>query len=243
MPTALIADDELQLAQDLAQRLRACWPQLDVVAVVGNGLQAVAELGRLHPGFAFLDIRMPGLTGIEVARAAQHTRVVFVTAFDEYAVAAFDAAAVDYLLKPVSDTRLARCVLRLQQQPGPPADIRALSDCLVQEKRTELAWLTVGLANTTRLISTREVIYFQASDKYTELVTARERHLLRTSLKELFNRLDPRQFVQIHRGTIVNLNAVERVERDVLGRSLVYLKEHPDVLRLSRAFAGQFRQM
>jgi DNA-binding LytR/AlgR family response regulator len=243
MPTALIADDEPQLAQDLARRLRQYWPQLDIVAIAANGLQAVADLGRLKPHLAFLDIRMPGLGGLEVARAARDTRIIFVTAFDEYAVAAFDAAATDYLLKPVNDARLAQCVLRLQQDPRPGGDLGGLLDRLAQPPRVGLAWLTVGLANTTRLVPINEVRYFQSADKYTEVITANERHLMRTSLKELSPRLDPQQFAQIHRGTIVNLAAIARIERDVLGRLSVHLKDHADMLTISRSFAERFRQM
>src|SRR6185437_308391 len=200
-PTALIADDEPKLAQDLAERLKQLWSELDIVALVPNGIQAVAELNRLRPQYAFLDIRMPGLSGLEAAKAATGTRVVFVTAYDEYAVAAFDAAAADYLLKPVSDARL-----------------------------------TVGLANTTRLVAVKSVLYFQSTGKYTEVVTAHEKHLIRTSLKDLLQTLDPQAFVQIHRGTIVNVAAIERVERDVLARCLVHLKDHADVLPVSRTF-------
>jgi DNA-binding LytR/AlgR family response regulator len=241
--TALIADDEPKLAQDLALRLQELWTGLEIVAVVPNGIQAVAELNRLRPRYAFLDIRMPGLSGLEAARAATGTRVVFVTAFDEYAIAAFDAAAADYLLKPVSDARLAQCVARLQREAVPPVDLQKLMATIGSPQREYLAWLTAGVANTTRLVAVKSVLYFQSTEKYTEVVTAHERHLIRTPLKELIDSLDPREFAQIHRGTIVNLSAIERVERDVLGRCLVHLKDHADVLSVSRTFAGRFRQM
>jgi DNA-binding LytR/AlgR family response regulator len=242
-PTALIADDEPKLAQDLAERLGQLWSELDVVAIVPNGIQAVAELNRLRPQYAFLDIRMPGLSGLEAAKAATGTRVVFVTAYDEYAVAAFDAAAADYLLKPVSDARLAQCVARLQREAAPPIDLQKLMSSLSGPAREYLAWLTVGLANTTRLVAVKSVLYFQSTGKYTEVVTGLERHLIRTSLKDLILSLDPRAFLQIHRGTIVNMAAIERVERDMLGRCLVHLKDHGDVLTVSRTFASAFKQM
>ncbi|HXR91641.1 MAG TPA: LytTR family DNA-binding domain-containing protein [Steroidobacteraceae bacterium] len=242
-PTALIADDEPKLAQDLAERLKQLWSELDIVALVPNGIQAVAELNRLRPQYAFLDIRMPGLSGLEAAKAATGTRVVFVTAYDEYAVAAFDAAAADYLLKPVSDARLAQCIARLQRESAPPLDLRKLMSSLATPAREYLAWLTVGLANTTRLVAVKSVLYFQSTGKYTEVVTAHEKHLIRTSLKDLLQTLDPQAFVQIHRGTIVNVAAIERIERDVLGRCLVHLKDHADVLPVSRTFAGVFKQM
>ena len=243
VPSALIADDEPKLAQDLAERLRQLWTELEIVAVVPNGIQAVSELNRLRPHYAFLDIRMPGLSGLEAAKAATGARVVFVTAYDEYAVAAFDAAAVDYLLKPVSDARLAQCVARLQRDPAPAIDLQRLMAGLASPAREYLSWFTVGLANTTRLVAAKSVLYFQSTEKYTELVTAHERHLIRIPLKDLLQSLDGREFAQIHRGTIVNLGAIERVERDVLGRCRVHLRDHADILAVSRTFAGRFRQM
>lgn len=243
MNTVLIADDEPQLAQDLARRLKRCWAAVDVVAVVENGLEAVTEMRRLNPHFAFLDIRMPGLTGLEVAAAATNTRIVFVTAYEEYAVAAFEASAVDYLVKPVSNSRLAQCVLKLQQASAARPDLVALLKQLEQPKSSHLAWVHTGAGNTTRVLSVTEVLYFQAGEKYTEVVTAEGRHVIRTPLRELAQRLDPTRFAQIHRSTIVNLHSVERLERDVLGRSLIHLKNHPDVLPVSRAYLSQFRQM
>jgi DNA-binding LytR/AlgR family response regulator len=243
MPTAIIADDEPKLAQDLAQRLKHLWDGLEITAIVANGLEAVAELNRLRPQYAFLDIRMPGLSGLEAARAANGTRVVFVTAHDEYAVAAFEAAAADYLLKPVSDVRLAQCVARLQREAAPPIDLHKLIASLASPPRAYLSWLTVGLAQTTRLIAVKSVLYLRSTEKYTEVVTAHERHLIRMPLKELLQSLDPADFAQIHRGTVVNLAAIERLERDVLRRCLVHLKDHVDVLPVSRTFADRFKQM
>jgi DNA-binding LytR/AlgR family response regulator len=243
MPTAIIADDEPKLAQDLADRLKRLWDGLEIAAIVANGLQAVAELNRLRPQYAFLDIRMPGLSGLEAARAANATRVVFVTAHDEYAVAAFEAAAADYLLKPVTDARLAQCVARLQREAPPPIDLHKLIANLARPAREHLSWLTVGLAQTTRLVAVTSVLYLRSTEKYTEVVTAHERHLIRTPLKELLQSLDPTDFAQIHRSIIVNLAAIERLERDVLGRCLVHLKDHVDVLPVSRTFADRFRQM
>lgn len=243
MSTVLIADDEPQLAQDLTRRLQRCWNDIEIVAVVDNGLDAVSELARLKPAYAFLDIRMPGLNGLEVAAAAEGTRVVFVTAYEEYAVAAFEASAADYLVKPVSDARLAQCVARLQQAAAAAPDLTALLQRLQQHRPAHLSWLHVGAGNTTRVLAVGEVLYFQAGDKYTEVVTANERHVIRMSLKELGQRLDPEHFAQIHRGTIVNLRAIERLDRDMLGRSLIHLKSHADVLTVSRAYLGRFRQM
>jgi DNA-binding LytR/AlgR family response regulator len=241
--TVLIADDEPQLAQDLARRLQRCWNGVDIVAVVDNGLAAVAEMARLKPVYAFLDIRMPGLSGLEVAAVAEGTRVVFVTAYEEYAVAAFEASAADYLVKPISDARLAQCVARLQRAAAAAPDLSALLQRLQQHRSAHLAWLHVGAGNTTRVLAVEEVLYFQAGDKYTEVVTANERHVIRMSLKELGQRLDPESFAQIHRGTIVNLRAIERLDRDMLGRALIHLKGHADVLTVSRAYLARFRQM
>lgn len=244
-PTAIIADDEPRLAENLAGRLRALWPQLNIVAVVPNGIAAVAAIAEHKPTFAFLDIRMPGLDGMQVAKAAPGTRVVFVTAYDEYAVGAFDNAAVDYLLKPISDARLAQCVARLALQSdaagahvSAPAAVPAR-----QSAGTVLEWLTVRLGDTTRLVAVNEVLYFRSGDKYTEAVTVAERHLIRTPLKELLDQLDQRYFAQIHRGVIVNLRKVERIERDLLGRSTLYLRDHAEVLTVSRSYLDQFKQM
>jgi DNA-binding LytR/AlgR family response regulator len=243
MNTVLIADDEPQLAQDLSRRLQRCWKDVEIVAVVENGFQAVTEMRRLNPDFAFLDIRMPGFSGLEVAAAAGTTRVVFVTAYEDYAVAAFEASAVDYLVKPVSNSRLAQCVLKLQQTSAPRPDLVAFLKKLEQAKPSHLAWVHTGVGNTTRVLSVAEILYFQSGEKYTEVVTAEGRHVIRTSLKELVQSLDPAQFAQIHRSTIVNLHSVDKLERDVLGRSLIYLKNHPDMLTVSRAYLSRFKQM
>jgi DNA-binding LytR/AlgR family response regulator len=166
-----------------------------------------------------------------------------VTAFEEYAIAAFEASAADYLLKPVSDARLAKCVAKLQQAAATPPDLAALLRQIERPKRTHLAWLHTGSGNTTRVLSVDEVLYFQAAEKYTDVVTATGRHVIRMSLRELIERLDGEQFAQIHRATIVNLRAIEKIERDVLGGSTIHLKNHGDVLSVSRAYGARFRQM
>jgi DNA-binding LytR/AlgR family response regulator len=239
----LIADDEPKLAQDLARRLERAWSDVEIVAVVENGLQAADAIARLAPDYAFLDIRMPGLTGLEVAAAAGNTRIVFVTAYDDYAVAAFDAAAADYLLKPVSDARLAQCIAKLRESAAASLDVGALLAQLEQPRTRYLGWLHTGAGNTTRVVAVAEVLYFRAGHKYTDVVTATGRHVIRKSLKELGAELDPDQFAQIHRSTIVNLEAIERLERDPLGRVSLHIKGHRDVLPVSRGYARRFRQM
>lgn len=243
MATALIADDEPHLATDLAERLTALWPDLSISAVAANGLEALGALARLRPDLAFLDIRMPGLTGLQVAQSAGLTRIVFVTAYEEHALAAFEVAAVDYLLKPVSDQRLAQCVERLRSSTRPEVDWPMLQKLLERPASPVLSWLTVGLAGTTRLIAVEEVLYFQSCEKYTEAVTQHERHVIRTSLRELETQLDRQRFARIHRATLVNLAAIERIDSDVLGRRHVHLRGRPEVLTLSRSFADRFRQM
>ncbi len=243
--TAIIADDEPRLAEHLAARLRRLWPELDVVRIAANGLAAAEAIAAIRPTFAFLDIRMPGMNGIDVAKLVRDTRVVFVTAHDEYAVTAFESAAIDYLLKPVSDSRLAQCVARLRERAANSPDMDALAAVLARRSApsTALEWLTVRLADTTRLVPVNEVLYFRAGDKYTEAVTRHESHLIRTPLKELLTQLNPAHFAQIHRGIVVNLHAVERIERDVLGRSQVHIRNSSEVLPLSRSFVDRFRQM
>ncbi|WP_035051801.1 LytR/AlgR family response regulator transcription factor [Andreprevotia chitinilytica] len=243
MPTALIADDEPLLLDELASQLAMLWPELDIIARAKNGAEALAALNREQPDFAFLDIRMPGLTGLEVAKStASRTRIVFVTAYDAYALAAFDASAVDYVLKPVETSRLAACIARLQRANGPQPDWQqALST--VNARPASLEWLTVGLADTTRLVAVGEVIYFEAKDKYTEVVTTHERHLMRTPLKVLLAQLPAGRFSQIHRSVIVSLPAVDRIEKDLLGRQRLYLRGREEVFTISRSFAGQFKQM
>ncbi len=240
MPTALIADDEPNLAAELAERLGRFWPELTIVAMPRNGIEALAQINATRPDFSFLDIRMPGLDGLKVAELATDTRVIFVTAYDEYAVDAFDASAADYLLKPLSDERLLRCIARLQR--GAPAPGPAAVPPLVKEEGP-IRWLTVGLGDTTHLVSVEDVAFFQATDKYTEVVVGDKRHLIRTPLKDLAQRLDPERFVQVHRGVIVALAAIDHVQRDLLGRLRIHLRNRSETLPVSRACAGLFKQM
>ncbi len=248
MMRALIADDEPELARHLERELGALWPELEVVAHAANGVEALRLLAEHRPDVAFLDIRMPGLTGLEVAqRLTAPCRVVFVTAYDRYAVEAFEREAVDYLLKPISRPRLAKTVQRLRSQgdgQGPPlAELLARLDSVLRPAPRYLQWIRAGVGERVQLISVDEVLYFEASEKYTSVVTAAREFLIRTPLKELIEQLDPDRFWQVHRSTIVNLQQVESVHRDFAGRLTLTLKDHPATLTVSRSYAHLFRQM
>lgn len=244
MPTALIADDEPNLSAELAARLCVLWPELEIVATPGNGVEALAALNAKRPDFAFLDIRMPGIDGLKLADLVPHVRVVFVTAYDEYAVRAFDRSALDYLLKPVTDERLLRCIAKLQRSATTSAHAAAQQRDAPERRDVEpIRWLTVGIRDKTRLVPIDDVLYFQAADKYTEVVTAAERHVIRTPLKDMLPRLDSSRFAQVHRGVIVAYAAIDHIERDLLGRQRIHLRGHRDVLPVSRTCAALFRQM
>ena len=255
-PTAIIADDEPRLAEFLAGRLRALWPELHILGMAANGPEALALLAAETPDVAFLDIRMPGLTGLEVARAAASSvRVVFVTAYDQYAVDAFDRAAVDYLLKPIADERLAETVARLKARLAAPEGTSELAAALaviakfVPQQGTalgakeRLAWIRASSGSQVRLIAVEDVSYFQANDKYTSVFTTEGEALIRTPLKELGEQLDPDRFWQVHRGTIVNLGHVSTTTRDLAGRVALTLRTRPEKVAVARAYAHLFKQM
>jgi len=252
---ALIAEDEPNLAAYLRERLAAAWPELEVVGVAGNGHDALRLIEEHDPDVLFLDIRMPGLSGLEIARrAGEGVHIVFVTAYDQYAIQAFEQEAVDYLLKPVTDERLSETVRRLRDRLRAPSrgdDLKHALDALSRVLPAlngrsvpgRLAWIRASVGNQVRLIAVEEVCYFQANDKYTSVFTPEGEALIRISLKELAEQLDPERFWQIHRGTIVNLAAVASTSRDLAGRTQVRLKARPEMLAVSRAFAHRFRQM
>lgn len=245
-PRALIADDEPLLAADLAARLQLIWPELDLVAVVHNGPAALEGIVRLEPDIAFLDIRMPGLSGLEVAKATQVSQLVFVTAYDQYAVGAFEAAAADYLLKPVSDERLRQTVERLRRQLSsaqPAPDLSALLHELLARQTPHLQWIRASVGVETHLVDIADVIYFQADDKYTLVQTAAREYLIRTPLRELLPQLDPAAFWQVHRNTIVATRAIASARRELTGRVTLSLKGRVETLTVSRAFAHLFKQM
>jgi DNA-binding LytR/AlgR family response regulator len=246
---ALVADDEAHLAEHLRTRLAALWPGLEVLAPATNGLEALRAIEEDRPDVAFLDIRMPGLTGLEVAgRAAHPAHVVFVTAFDQYAVEAFDRDAVDYVLKPVTDERLARCIERLKAKLAAAERPPPLEEVLARLARLapaagKLRWVRALKGELVHQIAVDDVLYFQAQDKYTCVVTREGESLIRTPLAELAAQLDGDTFWQIHRSTVVNMTAVASTRRDLGGRVFVRLKEGRAELPVSRAFAHLFKQM
>ena len=258
-PRAIIADDEPNLVRYLASRLGALWPELVIAGTAANGPQAKALIAEEEPDIAFLDIRMPGISGLDVARDLAGVHVVFVTAHDQYAVEAFERAAIDYLLKPVTDDRLAAAVERLKDRlasragPASPAPELAGALALLREHLPglaagaaggeRLAWVRAAVGQQVRLIAVGDVCYFEANDKYTSVFTADGEALIRTPLKDLLAQLDPERFWQIHRGTIVNLAHVATTTRDLAGRVKVKLRTRPETLAVSRAYAHRFRQM
>ena len=252
--TCIIAEDEALLRQALVAQLAVAWPQLRILAECEDGASALEVLVEHRPHVAFLDIRMPGLTGLEVATAAAEvspaTQIVFVTAYDQYAIDAFERGAVDYLLKPITADRLAATVQRLQARTG-NNDASALAALLARlapvaravEAPAPLTWLTASAGRETRLILVDDVAYFRADNKYTTVMTAEGEALLRTPIKELLTVLDPGTFKQIHRSTIVNLRAIAGVVRDDSGRGTVRLKTRPETLSVSAPFMTLFRHM
>ncbi len=248
---ALIADDEANLAEHLRARLAALWPDLEILPLAANGLEALRSIEDDAPEIAFLDIRMPGLTGLDVARRIEsRTHVVFVTAYDQYAVEAFDREAVDYLLKPVTDERLGRAIERLRAKLAAAAKPPALDEVLSRLARAlpdggagKLRWIRALKGEVVQQIATDEVLYFQASDKYTCVITRAGESLIRMPLAELMEQLDAEVFWQIHRGTVVNMNEVASTRRDLGGRVFVKLKGGGAELPVSRAYVQKFKQM
>ena len=255
MTTALLADDEPLLREHLREKLAALWPELTIVAEAGNGNEAAEMIARFAPDIAFLDIKMPGQTGIEVAQGIEtETRVVFVTAFDQYAVDAFASEAVDYVLKPVADARLAQTVTRLRKalsEKSPAPDMAQLMKLLSQARAGEggaaggntLRWIRANRGDTTYQIAVDEVLFFQSADKYTVVQTANGEHLILKPLAELLRVLDPQSFWQIHRGIIVNVRFVVSTRREEDGRMSVKLKGHDKPLPVSRTYHHLFKHM
>jgi DNA-binding LytR/AlgR family response regulator len=257
--TALIADDEPHLVRALQTQLAALWPDLQIVANVRNGLEAADALTRLRPDIAFLDIQMPGLTGLEVAQGIEgHTRVVFVTAYDEFAAQAFEQEAIDYVLKPVQAERLQRCLTRLQRSLAEPTATGGDAHLLAALQRLlpppaavneRLRWVRASRGDLTVQIAVDDVWYFHADDKYTCVVSAAGEHLIRTPIAELASQLDPAQFWQVHRSTLINLQHLEGTRRDDTSRLFVRMRMRTGAadaiqeLPVSRAYVHLFKAM
>ncbi len=257
MPTAIIADDEEHLAEYLAAQLARAWPELRVLALAHSGPAAAEAIAAHRPDVAFLDIRMPGATGLEVAQqlgAGQvRPHVVFVTAFDQYAIDAFDAGAADYLLKPVAAERLERTVAKLRaalQTQAPAPDLSALLAQLAQRGVVApqyLRWIRASRRSRdgelTEQIPVADVLYIQADDKYTCVVTRQGEALIRVALSDLAGQLDPQEFQQIHRSVIVNMSSVAGTRRDLTGKLYVRIRDHARELPVARQYVNLFRQM
>lgn len=258
--TAVLAEDETVLRQFLRKKLEKLWPELSIVGEAEHGAAAVELIATLKPSVAFLDIRMPEMTGLEVASAiaenSPDTHIVFVTAFHEYAVEAFERGAVDYVLKPIQEDRLATTIERLRERlsdddrdaPDLPDNLAQLIASLKREMRGDapaerMRWIKASLGNTLKLIDVKDVLFFNSDEKYTRVVTASEEALIRKPLRELLDELDPDIFWQIHRGTIVNVNAIAGVTRDFRGDATVKVRGHNETLKVSRPFSHLFKQM
>jgi DNA-binding LytR/AlgR family response regulator len=250
-PTALVAEDEAPQRLALCELLSGLWPELAVVAQCEDGLAALEALGTLRPQVAFLDIRMPGVSGLEVARAASsHAHVVFTTAYDEYAVTAFDEGVIDYLMKPIRRERLARTIERLKQRiTADPPGIDMLIDALQGRIATRAApsrtirWITGSVGKVTKMFAIDEVLFFQAQDKYVRVATATDEMQIRVPLRELAASLDPELFWQVHRSVIVCARAIRKIEPDADGRPVLHLKGRADLLPVSNAFQHRFKPM
>lgn len=268
-PTALIADDEPLLRDSLQRSLALLWPELRVVAQARNGREAV-EMFELHrPDIAFLDVHMPGVNGMEAARQiARQAQVVFVTAFEEYALQAFERGAIDYLVKPVDEARLADTIGRLKERlggrPGLGAAHPAALEAVIDELSRRMArapalsvpaggalaadtgplqWIRASVGSTLKLIPVDEILFLRSDEKYTLVVTGEGEALIRTPIRELIERLDPQRFVQVHRSVVVNLHAISHVTRGPNETADLHLKARPEVLPVSRSYLHLFRQM
>ena len=269
--TAVLADDERLMREQLRARLNEAWPELLFLAEAKNGSEAVELVAEHDPDFAFLDIRMPGMTGIEaareiLARPGNRCQIVFITAYDQYAVEAFEQGAIDYVLKPADRDRLAKTVERLKGrvEPGVPdekkvpqaldrPDVAELLSRLASRLETSgggpaaatprLQWIQASVGQSLRLIPVDDVLFFQSDEKYTRVQTAQFEALIKKPIKELIDELDPEQFWQIHRATLVNAQAIATVTRDFRGRQIVTVTGHPQKLEVSRTYTHLFKQM
>ena len=243
--SAIIVDDEPNLVEYLERKLASLWPELRIVGIAHSGPQSIEIANKVKPDIAFLDIRLPGISGLEVAKALPiKTQIVFVTAYDEFAVEAFNHAAVDYLVKPVDNARLAETITRLKNRESQNRGV--LIELLRNaglEQSGYLEWIRAGLRDTTEIVSVRDVIYCKAEYKYTSVITRDRTLVIRSSIQELEQNLDPNQFWRIHRAVIVRVDQIQKAKRDLHGRYILTLRDHQDALRSSRSYAHLFKHM
>ena len=253
-PEAVIADDEKQLRIYLSSRLADLWPELVICGEAENGHEALELIESKRPGIAFLDIKMPGISGLEVAkRLTSDCIVVFITAYDEFAIEAFENEAIDYLLKPVTDERLAKTITRLKKQLAAyprssagqlPATLeRLLAKLKNEDDAGYLKWIKARQGEQVQLVSVNDVYFFKAEDKYTVVKTGDSEYLIKMTIRQLAEELDPEQFWRIHRSTIVNVHAVAGVHRSFSGQLIVKLKTLSETLPVSGSYAHLFKQM
>jgi len=263
-PTAIIADDERLMRDQLRMRLAEAWPELQIIGEAKNGEEAVQLVGELHPDLTFLDIRMPGKTGMEAAREiGERSQIVFVTAYDQYAVEAFERGAIDYVLKPTEPDRLKITIDRLKERlentsggvangaatggsgvnDSVTAMLSQLAEKIAAPKPKHLQWIQASIGQDLRMIPVEDILFFRSDEKYTCVQTAGFEALIRKPVRDLAEELDPSLFWQIHRATLVNVNAIEGVTRDIRGRHLVLVKGRTEKLEVSRSFLHLFKQM
>lgn len=251
-PTAVVVDDERLMRDQIVGRLKEAWPELLIVGEAANGREAIATVQSLEPDVVFLDINMPEMDGLKTAKAlAGRAHVVFVTAYDQHAIQAFEHGAVDYLLKPVEPERVAitcqRLRERLEQKPAPmDALLAELSQRLGDGSLgvpAYLRWVQASVGPNIRMIPTSEILFFRAEDKYTRVQTENLEALIRKPIKELLDELDPKEFWQIHRSTVVRVEAIAQVSRNLSGKQIVHLKGSDEKLEVSRSFNHLFKQM
>jgi DNA-binding LytR/AlgR family response regulator len=260
-PTAIIADDERLMRDQLRMRLAEAWPELQIIGEAKNGEEAVQLVGELNPDLTFLDIRMPGKTGMEAAREiGERSQIVFVTAYDQYAVEAFERGAIDYVLKPTEPDRLKITIDRLKERLNDGAGagdkgtgatvndsvtamLSQLAEKIAAPKPKHLQWIQASIGQDLRMIPVEDILFFRSDEKYTCVQTAGFEALIRKPVRDLAEELDPSLFWQIHRATLVNVNAIEGVTRDIRGRHLVLVKGRTEKLEVSRSFLHLFKQM
>ncbi len=248
MTKVLIAEDELVLRQHFSKKLAVVWPEAQIVAECADGLSAIEKIDELAPQVCFLDIHMPEMTGLEVARdAGDRCHIVFVTAYDQYAIEAFEKGAVDYLVKPINEERLAITVARLKERLNTaPADLSTIIASLrggQSGQREFLRWIKASQGTALKMVPVTDVLFFNSDEKYTRVVTAEGELLIRKPMKELQDELDPAMFWQIHRSTMVRADAIEKVTRDFRGDATVHIKNVRESLKVSRPFSHLFKQM